>query len=494
MLQTGQNLKTEKHAQSSDLIAGLYLPKNSPASRLYPLGLGLATLAALIAVVLTWLAANNAFPLSLVIQVVTAVLVLAFTVFGDQLTARNHLTQRNWEIAAIVVAAIVLVAAFFGGEFLTVLLVPLLVSYAQRRREQAQMFKVALAICALILLELILLVATNFKLGDSANTTNQQQGAVAIIIVVCSIVLSLAALITNYQTEINNYREEQESKASEMEVAHEIQTSLMPPGEIVAGPWSISAKSIPARDVGGDFYEYIPHLDRSIGGIAIGDVAGKGIPAALQMAVVRTLFRVEARRRIFPAETLMSVNSALQAERSFGMVTLLYGFIDPKTSTLHVSNAGHNYPIILGKTMEEVRLPGLPLGIDDAIEYDEAEVYIPPGTSIIFYTDGVIEAMDAQGEMYGFSRLKEAVEKFKDCEPQEMVNHILNDVSAFTEGAPQSDDITVVVIQRDPTDAELKFDSSSEILSGMALEREKVAMASAADGVASEDFEEGNWI
>lgn len=491
MLQTGQNLKTEKHVQDSDSTAGLYLPKNSPAGRLYQYGMGLATLAAVIAILVTLLSLKNATALPLWIQVVTAALVLAFNVFGDQLSARNRLNRQNWEIAAVVVGVIILVAAFFGGEYLTVLLIPLLVGYAQRSREQAQVLKVALPICGLILLEHIVLVVTGQNIVDAAA---KEQGAVAAIIVISSVVLSLAALITNYQNEIKNYREEQESKASEMEVAHEIQTSLMPPGEIVAGPWSISAKSIPARDVGGDFYEYIPHLDHSVGGIAIGDVAGKGIPAALQMAVVRTLFRVEARRRIFPAETLMSVNSALQAERSFGMVTLLYGFIDPKTSNLHVSNAGHNYPIILNDTMEEVRLPGLPLGIDDAIEYEEAEVYISPGTSIIFYTDGVIEAMDAAGEMYGFSRFKEAVERFRDSEPQDMVNHLLNDVATFTEGAPQSDDITVVVIQRDPSDVEVGTNNSSESLDNLRLEREKVAVSSAANGVADEDFEEGNWI
>ena len=232
-----------------------------------------------------------------------------------------------------------------------------------------------------------------------------------------------------------------------MEVAHEIQTALMPPSEIANRRVEYVRQIYSSEGCRWRLLRYIPHLDQGIGGVAIGDVAGKGIPAALQMAVVRTLFRVEARRRIFPAETLMSVNMALQAERSFGMVTLLYGFVDQTSSTLHLSNAGHNYPIILNGSLTEVRMPGLPLGIDDGIEYEEKQVHIEPGTSIIFYTDGVIEAMDTGGELFGFPRLKEAVLKYRHYEPHDMVDRILAEVAVFTEGAPQSDDITVVVIQ-----------------------------------------------
>jgi sigma-B regulation protein RsbU (phosphoserine phosphatase) len=165
------------------------------------------------------------------------------------------------------------------------------------------------------------------------------------------------------------------------------------------------------------------------------------------MAVVRTVFRIEARRRIFPAETLYSVNMALQAERSFGMVTMLYAFVDPTTSTLHVANAGHNFPIILNGTMDEVRLPGLPLGIDDSVEYDERQVKIAPGTSVIFYTDGVIEAMDSNGEMYGFENFRDAVLRYQNLESRDFLDEIFKEISDFTQGAPQSDDITVLILQ-----------------------------------------------
>jgi sigma-B regulation protein RsbU (phosphoserine phosphatase) len=219
-----------------------------------------------------------------------------------------------------------------------------------------------------------------------------------------------------------------------------------------SGNWTLAARSLPAKDVGGDFYEYVPHphMDETISGIAIGDVAGKGIPAALQMAVVRTLFRVEARRRIFPGETLMSVNSALQAERSFGMVTMLYAFLDLSSNTLHLANAGHNYPLLLNGSLEEIKLPGLPLGIDDEIEYDEKIIQITPGTSVIFYTDGVVEAMDTEDNLFTFERLKEAVQANQKLGAEDMVEKILEEISIFTQGAPQSDDITVLVLQYHP--------------------------------------------
>lgn len=442
MFDTGPDLKNFPASQAD-------LKKDSSERRLYFVAVGFATLATGVVTTFILLApganSNSTVALHLWLQVATALLVLAFVVVGDQLTIKRGLTSRNWLFGAGSVALIVLVASVFAGEYLTVLLAPLVVGLAQRHREQQTLLLVALAAITLILLEHLLLTV----LGWNTAINSSEQGPVAAIIVISTISLALAALMRNYRLEINSYQKEQRSNASEMEVAHEIQTALMPPSEIRTGAWSMFAKSIPARDVGGDFYEYIPHLDQGIGGVAIGDVAGKGIPAALQMAVVRTLFRVEARRRIFPAETLMSVNAALQAERSFGMVTLLYGFVDQTSSTLHLSNAGHNYPIILNGTFNEVRMPGLPLGIDDGIEYEEKRVHIEPGTSIIFYTDGVIEAMDTAGDLFGFPRLREAVLKYQQLEPRDMVDQILADVAVFTDDAPQSDDITIVVIQYD---------------------------------------------
>jgi sigma-B regulation protein RsbU (phosphoserine phosphatase) len=264
-------------------------------------------------------------------------------------------------------------------------------------------------------------------------------------VLICAV--SLSTFIQHYAREIFSYERIQAVNAAELHVAHEIQSSLMAPRELESGQWSIAAISVPAKEVGGDFYEYIPALGNSIGGIAIGDVSGKGIPAALQMAVVRTIFRIEARRRIFPAETLTRVNQSLQTEmQTQGMVTLLYAFVDPIEGVMHYSNAGHNYPILINHKVEELKLAGLPLGVDGDTEYDEKSVPIEPGTSVVFYTDGVVEAFNKQGELFGFERLMALLEAGRDMEPKDLVHHVVQTVEAFAGGEPQSDDITIVVL------------------------------------------------
>jgi len=410
--------------------------------RLYQLAVGLAIVTTLLAVGIALFPGNKTTPWTIWLQIGVAGLVFAFTVGGDNLTKQGKLDSRSWLILAGIICTIVFISSFFAGDYLNILLAPILVGVGQRRGDGRLIIYLSLSTAGLILLVHILFLLVGWQIPQS-----DEQGTIASIIALSGVGLSLATFLGTHFKLVETYREEAASKASEMEVAHDIQTSLMPPSEIVTGNWSMAARSIPARDVGGDFYEYIPYLDKGIGGIAIGDVAGKGIPAALQMAVVRTVFRIEARRRIFPAETLYSVNMALQAERSFGMVTMLYAFVDPATSTLHVANAGHNFPIILNGKMDEVRLPGLPLGIDDSVEYDERQMKIAPGTSVIFYTDGVVEAMDANGEMYGFENFRDAIMRYQNLEPRDMLDVLFKEISDFTQGAAQSDDITVLILQ-----------------------------------------------
>jgi len=407
----------------------------------YRLGWALVVLAILMtAVIAFWPGPNKG--LSTWLQVIVAGAVFIFVIGAN----RRQIPLRTWIIGAGLCAGLVLFSSVFAGEYMNVLFAPLVVGVGLRKRSQNLIFGLSLAAIGLVIIERVMVAA----LGWSPKVElSSAQGAIAAIIAVSTIGLTVATFIRSYRKEIELFEQEHQTNVSEMEVAHEIQTSLMAPNEIETGNWSMAARSLPAKDVGGDFYEYIPYLDRGIGGIAIGDVAGKGIPAALQMAVVRTLFRVEARRRIFPAETLLSVNMALQAERSFGMVTLCYAFVDPTTSTLHVANAGHNYPIILNgtPTLEEVKLPGLPLGIDEDAEYEEKVIKIKAGLSIVFYTDGVVEAMNSDGEIYGFERMKASLLLNQKLEPRLLVDKMMSEVAHFTEGAPQSDDITVVVLQ-----------------------------------------------
>jgi serine phosphatase RsbU (regulator of sigma subunit) len=393
-----------------------------------------------------------------------ALVVLTLTVGGDLLTLQDRIQQITWEKAALSCAALSCITGLFSGPEFNIMLGPLLMGLANRRSERALIIKLGLAGICFTAVELLLFYALGWS--HAANNVGVTLAALA------ALTFSLAIFLKLYNSQVEKYQTDAATKASEMEVAHEIQTSLMPPNTITSGNWTLAARSIPAQDVGGDFYEYIyhPNLEKTISGIAIGDVAGKGIPAALQMAVVRTLFRVEARRRIFPAETLLSVNMALQAERSFGMVTMCYAFLDVDSNTMHLANAGHNYPLLLNETLQEIGLPGLPLGIDDSIEYEEVEVKIEPGSSVIFYTDGVPEAMDREGNLYTFERFRAAVQANRQLDPVEMVAKMLAEIDQFTQGAPQSDDITILVLQYHPQPGKIAPDDLIGEPSGLEVE------------------------
>lgn len=473
-------LGTEQQSQND--TSRFKLNWSSPTDRrLYWATVGITVLAMLLALGLGLTTpANNWF--SVITQFAVSGLVLAFTISSPPRSWSNEL----WNRGALLCASLIIITGLFSGEFFNIMLAPLLMGVAQRWNDQALVIKFGLGAVVLTALELI--IFGFFKIErSSVQTTNAATSLTAF----AALTASLLAFMGRYQSEVKEYREEAENKASEMEVAHEIQTSLMPPSMFTSGSWTLAARSLPARDVGGDFYEYVqhPHQEHAISGVAIGDVAGKGIPAALQMAVVRTLFRVEARRRIFPGETLMSVNMALQAERSFGMVTMLYAFLDTTTNTLHISNAGHNYPLFLNGTLEEIKMPGLPLGIDDGIEYEEKVIKITPGTSVIFYTDGVPEAMNMEGELYTFERFKAAIQVNKTLEPVAMVDKILAEIAEFTKGAPQSDDITVVVLQYHPQESDVTEGPNEE------LTIETVTAASKSKAGEPDDDDDGfNWI
>ncbi len=441
---------------------------NQTEQGIYRSAVALSLVAILLVFGLDWLKDSTARLDLALVQLVVGGLVFCFTVFGDGLAARSRPDGKSWEWGAITCALIVIVASLYTGEYLNIMLIPLLLGVARRRENMRLLLWLGSGAIGLIVFEAILFAILGLKRPEVS-------GASTALMAITAITLSLATFLRHYQTQVKQYQSEAASKASEMEVAHEIQTSLMPPNQFTSGHWTLAARSLPAKDVGGDFYEYIPHphLEHTVSGIAIGDVAGKGIPAALQMAVVRTLFRVEARRRIFPGETLMSVNMALQAERSFGMVTMLYAFIDIKSNSLHLANAGHNYPLLVNGNheLEEIVMPGLPLGIDDEIEYEEKIIKIMPGTSIIFYTDGVVEAMDSQDNLFTFERLREAVENNRKLDAVEMVDKILEEISLFTQEAPQSDDITVLVLQYAPKPDEIEPEDSKLEPIGVAAHR-----------------------
>ncbi len=383
---------------------------------------------------------------------VAGLALLLITAAGVGLTRRIDYYS-IWLFYAISDSLIFWLMSFVVGSYFNVFLLIIIVEIARIYRDSKLVVLTGFLIALAIIAQWVIVWATavagwvSFPLVREGDTATFAAIAYAATAAVAG--YSLSTFIERYSREIITYEKVQATNAAELHIAHDIQSSLMAPSELRSGSWEIEAISIPAREVGGDFYEYIPYFGdvNSIGGIAIGDVSGKGIPAALQMAVVRTIFRIEARRRVLPAETLTRVNQSLQTEMPSGMVTLLYAFVDPKQETMHFANAGHNYPIMLNGKVSELKLAGLPLGIYEETEYEELSVPVPPGTSIIFYTDGVVEARNKENQIYGFPRLLELVSAFMVMEPKEILRRIIASVQVFVGDEPQADDITVVVMQ-----------------------------------------------
>lgn len=238
----------------------------------------------------------------------------------------------------------------------------------------------------------------------------------------------------------------QQELEQDLQLARDIQQGLLLEAVPHVRGWELSAISLPARDLGGDLYDFLSARG-GCQGIMIGDVSGKGLPAALRMAVARTVFRHEARRGYSPGATMANVNRGVLSEIPQGMVTMLYALLDPRSGTLLVANAGHNYPLLLGNEVAELELSGLPLGVDADSDYQEASAVIPPGSSVLLYTDGVTEAGRRDGALFGYERLQELANANRRLKPRALVARLLHELRAWGDGA-QDDDITVVALRR----------------------------------------------
>src|SRR5215212_9320733 len=232
----------------------------------------------------------------------------------------------------------------------------------------------------------------------------------------------------------------------DMRLARDIQQGLLLEAVPRLPGWEISAICMPARDLGGDLYDFLP-LQDGWQGIMIGDVSGKGLPAALRMAVARTVFRHAARRGDAPGPTLVDTNRGVLSEIPQGMVTMFYAMLDTRRGILRMANAGHNYPLLINGQVSEVELSGLPLGVDGDSEYDEASAIIHPGETMVLYTDGVIEAGPPDGEIYGYERLERTLQAHACPKPRALLAVLLHELRSWS-GIDQADDITIVIFRR----------------------------------------------
>lgn len=239
----------------------------------------------------------------------------------------------------------------------------------------------------------------------------------------------------------------------ELGIATEIQTSILPktfPAFPERKEFDIYAKMIPAREVGGDLYDFFL-IDKSRVGILIGDVSGKGIPAAMFMAVSKTLLKATALKGIPPDSCLESVNTILVDESLPTMfVTVFYGVFDTRNGSFEYCNGGHNPPYIIGKEGPVRQLEnrgGVFLGALKNLEYESNVVVLQPGETLFLVTDGITEAMNTQEAMFGEDRTQAALQAHAAEPLGELVESVIREVQAFAGAQEQSDDMTCLALR-----------------------------------------------
>lgn len=263
---------------------------------------------------------------------------------------------------------------------------------------------------------------------------------------------ALETLATEAAVAIENarlYREtiEKARLEQEMRIAADIQKSLLPNGTHPGTFFESAANTIACRSIGGDFFDYLDLPDGRFG-FALGDVAGKGPPAALLSAMMQGIFATEATQAESPATSVRRANLALfrrGIESRF--VTLFYGMLSPD-GRLVFCNGGHNPPMLVSRTgIRRLETGGPIVGLFEFATFEEESVQLEPGDYVLTFTDGVSEALSATGEEFGDDRILECLGSTTDADPPKLLERLFEVVRAFTAGAPQSDDVTALVVR-----------------------------------------------
>src|SRR5918997_776564 len=258
----------------------------------------------------------------------------------------------------------------------------------------------------------------------------------------------VAQLVRQQQQEA----QERERIEQELRVARLIQQTLLPKTLPELPGYKVAAYYQPAREVGGDFYDFLELEDGRLG-LVVGDVTDKGVPAALVMATTRTMLRASAQRLFSPGEVLQRVNDVLVQDIPPNMfVNCLYAILDQESGRLVYANAGHDLPYRRragrNEGADELRARGMPLGLMPGMGYEEKEMVLEKGEGVLFYSDGLVEAHDPRREMFGFPRLQGLVGAHRSG-GSSLISFLLAELARFTgEGWEQEDDITLVTLDR----------------------------------------------
>jgi serine phosphatase RsbU (regulator of sigma subunit) len=275
-------------------------------------------------------------------------------------------------------------------------------------------------------------------------------------------VVGLANLVSQVATAIRMRREIQareerlkqqaharERIEQELHVARRIQQASLPEAVPALEGWEIYPSYLPAREVGGDFFDFLELEDGRLG-LVVGDATGKGVPAALVMSTTCGMIRAVTQASDYsPGEVLQRVNEALATRIPANMfVTCFYGVLDPGTGSFAYANAGHDLPYVRrGGYAEELMARGMPLGLMPGMSYEEKEIILGEGDRALFYSDGLVEAHNPEGAMFGFPRLQSLVAEHAQGEP--LVDFLMEELYSFAgKRWEQEDDITLVTLHR----------------------------------------------
>jgi sigma-B regulation protein RsbU (phosphoserine phosphatase) len=254
---------------------------------------------------------------------------------------------------------------------------------------------------------------------------------------------------------IENTRLHEEEKTflmmqEQMRLARDIQMRLLPESPPEIEGYQIAGISVAAQEVGGDYYDFIPFgTDRLA--ICLGDVSGKGIPAAMLMSNLQATLRSQTISNVSPKECMNRSNTLIFHSTDFQkFATVFYGILDFKNNEFIYTNGGHDDPMLFTKDKKPQRLSvgGTVLGFVEEFAYTEDKISLNPGDFFIIYSDGITEAMNLQEEEFGEERLINAVQDSQDSPPKDLINKILNVVKTHVGKAPQMDDMTLVVVKR----------------------------------------------
>jgi sigma-B regulation protein RsbU (phosphoserine phosphatase) len=272
----------------------------------------------------------------------------------------------------------------------------------------------------------------------------------------CDPFLAISLIQLSVKRFIENLRAEtaaRERIESELRIAAEIQMSMLPqkfPPFPDRKEFDIYAIMDPAKEVGGDFYDFF-FVDNNKLCFVIGDVSGKGVPAALFMAICKTVLKTEAMRGLSPKEVIYHVNNILCPDNQMCMfVTVFCVILDVETGEMEFTNGGHNPPLLCsGNTCYEfVDVPkGFVIGAMENVQCENRKIQLKPGDVIFMYTDGVTEAMNPEKKLFSEPRLKESVTRLKDRDIKDLIHAMREEIRTYAQGEPQSDDITMMAVK-----------------------------------------------